>query len=61
MTHEAELMTPHGAVTIGPPSAVVINHLRSSNWAGSLMLISAVVLTAFGVALSLQPNALVWL
>lgn len=49
ITHKAE------------PSPAVMGHLRSSNRAGSLLLTSAVVLTALGIALSLQPNAFVWL
>lgn len=61
MTHEAELVTPHGTVKGAPPSSAVIGHLRSSNWTGSLLLTSAVLLTAVGVALSLKPNVLVWL
>ena len=59
ITQTAELGTPH--CTDVSTSPAVISHLRSSNWAGSLLLTSAVVLTALGVALSLQPNALVWL
>ena len=49
ITHKAE------------PSPAVMGHLRSSNWAGGRLLTSAVALTALGVALSLQPNPLVWL
>jgi len=61
MTHEAELLTPHGAVAGVPPSPAAIGHLRSSNWEGCLLLSSAALLTVVGVALSLQPNWLVWL
>lgn len=61
ITHEAELVTPHGTVTDVTTSSSVMTHLRSSNWVGSVLLISAVLLTAAGVALSLQPNVLVWL
>ncbi|HSE16318.1 MAG TPA: fatty acid desaturase [Pyrinomonadaceae bacterium] len=61
MTHEAELMTSHGAVAHVPPSPAAIGHLRSSNWAGSLLLSSAALLTVAGVALSLQRNVWVWL
>ena len=55
MTHEAELV--NGVA----PSSVVIGHLRSSNLTGSVLLISALLLTAIGVALSLKPNVLLWL
>jgi omega-6 fatty acid desaturase (delta-12 desaturase) len=61
MTHEAELMTPHGAVSSAHPSPVAIGRLRSSNWAGCVLFTSAALLTAVGVALSLQPNWLLWL
>jgi acyl-lipid omega-6 desaturase (Delta-12 desaturase) len=61
MTHEAELMMPHGAVSSDPPSSVAIGHLRSSNWAGFVLFSSAALLTLVGVALSLQQNWLVWL
>ena len=61
ITHTAEIVTPHCTVADVSPSPAVMGHLRSSNWAGGLLLTSAVVLTALGVALSLQPNALVWL
>ncbi|HEX2269663.1 MAG TPA: fatty acid desaturase [Pyrinomonadaceae bacterium] len=61
MTHEADLMTPHGAVTSNPPSSVAINHLRSSNLVGCVLFSSAALLTVVGVALSLQSNWLVWL
>jgi acyl-lipid omega-6 desaturase (Delta-12 desaturase) len=61
MTHEAELVTLHGNDTDALPSPVVIGHLRPSNWAGGLLLTPAVLLTVVGIALSLQPNWLVWL
>jgi acyl-lipid omega-6 desaturase (Delta-12 desaturase) len=61
MTHEAELMTPHGAVAGVPPSPAAMGHLRSSNWAGIVLLSSAAILTVVGVALSLQANVWVWL
>ena len=61
MTHEAELMSRHGAVTVAPPSQTAIGHLRSSNWAGSVLASSAVLLTVVGVALSLQTSWLLWL
>ena len=61
MTDEADLMTPHGAVAGVPPSSAAIGHLRSSNWAGLVLLSSAALLTVVGVALSLQPNWMMWL
>jgi len=59
MTHEAELIRP--PVNGVARSSVVIGHLRSSNLTGSVLLTSAALLTAVGVALSLKPNVLVWL
>lgn len=61
MTHEAELVTHQGVVAHVPTSPATMAHLRSSNWAGCTLLSSAALLTAVGVALSLQPNWLVWL
>jgi acyl-lipid omega-6 desaturase (Delta-12 desaturase) len=61
MTHEADLMALHGAVAAVPPSSAAMGQLRSSNWAGCVLLSSAMLLTVVGVALSLQPNRLVWL
>jgi acyl-lipid omega-6 desaturase (Delta-12 desaturase) len=61
MTHEADLVTPHGAVAGVPPSASEIAHLRSSNWAGGILLSAAMLLTVIGVVLSLHPNWLMWL
>ena len=61
MTHEAEMVTPRGAVPGVPPSAATMAHLRSSNWAGGTLLSSATLLTVVGVALSLQPNWWLWL
>ena len=61
MTHEAELVTPHGVVINTPPSSAVIGHLRSSNLVGGVLLSSAALLTAIGVALSLHENVWVWL
>ncbi len=60
MTHEAELVTPHGAVT-NVPSTTAVSHLRSSNWAGGVLVSSAALLTVVGIALSLQSSWLVWL
>lgn len=61
MTHEAELMKPHGAVAGVAPSSAAMGHLRSSNRAGCALVSSAVLVTVVGVALSLQTNWLVWL
>jgi omega-6 fatty acid desaturase (delta-12 desaturase) len=61
MTQEAELVKHHGAVAGLRPSSATIAHLRSSNWAGGILLSSAALLTVVGIALSLQPNRLVWL
>lgn len=61
MTHEAELVTPHGTVVGVPPAPAAMGHLRSSNWAGGVLVSSAAILTVVGVALSLQANAWVWL
>ena len=61
MTHEAELVTLHGNDTDALPSSAGISRLRASNWTGSVLLTSAVLLTTIGVALSLKPNWLVWL
>ena len=61
MTHEAELVTPHGGVASVPPSPAAMGHLRSSNWAGAGLLSSAAILTVVGVALSLHSSWLVWL
>ena len=60
MTHEAELVSPPGAVA-SVPSTAAIGHLRSSNWAGSALVSLAALLTAFGIVLSLQSNWIVWL
>lgn len=56
-----ELVTHHGAVVGVPPPPATIAHLRSSDWVGGTLLSSAALLTVVGVALSLQPNGLVWL
>ncbi len=61
MTHEAELGLHHGAVSGIPPSSATITHLRSSNWAGGILVSSATLLTVVGVTLSLQGNWLAWL
>ena len=61
MTHEAELVTPHSAVTGVAPSSAAMGHLRSSNWAGGVLLSLAALLTVAGAALSLQSNWFVWL
>src|SRR5512132_1645063 len=61
MTDDAELVTLHGAVADVLPPTAAMGHLRSSNWAGGVLLSSATLLTVVGVALSLQPKWLVWL
>ena len=61
MTHEAELVTPHGAVASVVPSSAAMGHLRSSNWAGGVLLSLATLLTLVAVTLSLQSNWLAWL
>src|SRR5215203_1123981 len=61
MTHEAELVTPQGAVTGVAPASAAMGHLRSSNWAGGVLMSSAALLTVAGVGLSLQSNWFVWL
>jgi fatty acid desaturase len=59
MAQQAKIMTHREAVE--PPSSITIVGLRPSDWAGGILLGIAVVLTVGGVALSLQPNVLVWL
>lgn len=61
MTHEAELMTAHGAMAGIAPAPAAISHLRASNSAGCVLLSAATLLTVSGVVLSLQSNWLVWL
>jgi len=61
MTHKAEFATPHGAVDSVPPSPAAMGHLRSSNWAGAVLVSSAALLTVVGIALSLQATAWMWL
>jgi omega-6 fatty acid desaturase (delta-12 desaturase) len=61
MTQEARVVTHDEAVAGAPPPPAAMVHLRPSDLAGSILLGTAVLLTAAGTALSLQPNAVVWL
>jgi len=61
MTQEARVVIHHAAKLGSPPASAAMAQLRPSDRAGSITLGTAVLLSAGGIALSLQPNALVWL